>query len=1087
MVAPVHTIEVDASGSGTSPMTTVAIDSTGVKNFVVFLGVQNSGEFVSFTDNKGNTWNGHPSGQQPYAGGGGYCYSLESHGALTVGPGHTFTLTKAGGYETGEATIMVQGFTDTDGNAPLQWTFSTASDYSGSITPTAAGNKLASGWLAADYTGGASTYSVGGSTPTWGLLDQWGNSSSYNSGAHAWKEATGTTADPITYASTGGGISTGSAMYMVEFAAGGAPPQEAYPAADVTDGAWTPSTGTDLFAVLDDASDADYITTNSNTIGEVQLASLSTPVAGTQTLAFRASGSPAKRLIASVIEGLGGPVRGTLTVDPLTAVADYSFTLSGVTAYSDLRTTYQIADATTPPTPSVSFGAIGTGANGSTSVVVPVPAGIVAGNYLTIEISSGATNSETPSTPAGWTLLATDASTDGTFGVDTGPRRSTVFGKVAVGGETSVTVTITNGNTARGTMTRWVLGHAGYSWDVVAQGANDSTSGTGVSMTTAAISWAVGDCASVVVGQRVDTATQSAQSLTAAGITFGARTNRATTAVTTGNDLRHVVDTFAAVTAGAASVATTWAYTASAAVSAGGVIVRLREVPPTEFGRVYTTKLTIPAAAGGGGTVHTVGVTEAMAVADALSVLAAMGVSAVEAAALVSAQTGLTVTVVATAESASLADSVSGGLLSAVSAAEPAALTDTAGMAYATAGAVTEAATLAATQAAVQATSASVAEPASLADSSGMAQATTASVTEAAALASAQTIAQATAASVTEAAALTTTQDTAASAIAVDQTDAVSLASVQSAAQATSTSVTEPATLADSQSVAQATTASTTEASALDSTQSGTTATSTSITEAVTLTDTPTAGLLSQVSLTEAAALASSADAAALLTVTLLEIASLQSSQSVLAAMGVTQADALALADTVGTGAGLLYAVNITEAASLASATTAVAAYIVSALDAAALGDSVSASRVTAVTQVDALGLIDSVSLGAQILALTQSDALSLNSSADVLRALAATTSEALALAAQETATLAGAVLVVESLSLDTAQSAGAVSVMTITEATTLADLVRWVSSLSADPAFTASADPLNRTAVAGVRVLIAKAMPGNFIAKWRK
>lgn len=236
------------------------------------------------------------------------------------------------------------------------------------------------------------------------------------------------------------------------------------------------------------------------------------------------------------------------------------------------------------------FGAVGTGANGSTTVAPSYPAGITAGDYLLAVVTSGATNSETPSDSGSkWgSPLATGASTDGTFGIDTGPRRVTVFGCIADGTETGTyTFNITNGNTCRGTIYRFSKSGSG-TWQVSAQGGDDSTSGTGFSVTTASINWNTGDIAIVAVGQRVDTATQSAQSLTASGVTFGARTNRATTAVTTGNDHRHVVDTFANVT-GTSNVdaAPTWAYTASAACSGGCVVVRLREYTAASNNELY--------------------------------------------------------------------------------------------------------------------------------------------------------------------------------------------------------------------------------------------------------------------------------------------------------------------------------------------------------------------------------------------------------------------------------------------------------------------------------------------------------------------
>lgn len=375
--------------------------------------------------------------------------------------------------------------------------------------------------------------------------------------------------------------------------------QSARPDADVTDGAWTPSTGTDNYACIDEATanDADYISVSSNSAVRMGLSALNTPQSGTRTLRYRTSGSVAKKLVARLIEGSNTVVQ-SWTVDPLpSAVTQYNQTVTGsISNYGDLDVEFETADATSPPSPSVSFGAIGTGASGGTTVTPSYPSGITAGQYLTCHVSSGATNSEIPTTPSGWTLLATEASTDGTFGVDTGPRRHTVFGKVADGTESgTLTVSITNGNTCRGSIIRWTKSQGSYQWSVVGQGANDSTSGTGFSATTAAIDWAVGDACAVGVGQRVDSATQSAQSLTASGITFGARTNRESTAVTTGNDHRHVIDTFAAVSSGSGSVATTWAYTASAAVSGGCVVVRLREIPPTEFARVTWAALEVPA------------------------------------------------------------------------------------------------------------------------------------------------------------------------------------------------------------------------------------------------------------------------------------------------------------------------------------------------------------------------------------------------------------------------------------------------------------------------------------------------------------
>lgn len=393
-------------------------------------------------------------------------------------------------------------------------------------------------------------------------------------------------------------------MVVVSFRGGtaGPPPQVLVPDADITDGAWTPSTGSDLYAVLDEtpASDTDYIVTSSNSECEIGLQNGTTPDAGAQTFRYRALGSAAKALVAGIYDGT--TLIEEWTTDPLPAAATlYTRTLgTPMSSLADPRIRFETINAASPPSPTVTFQSIGTGANGSTSVAPSYPASIAAGDYLVCVVTSGATNSETPTTPSGWTLLATGASTDGTYGVDTGPRRATVFGKVADGTESgTLSVSITNGGTCRGTISRFTKSQAGYTWDVVGAGGNDSTSGTGFSASVGSVNWATGDAALVAVGQRVDTVTQSAQSLTASGTTFGTRTNRATTAVTTGNDHRHVVDTFAAVTTGGGSATTTWAYTGSGATSGGVVVVRLREIPPTEFARVTWAEFEAPDGAGG--------------------------------------------------------------------------------------------------------------------------------------------------------------------------------------------------------------------------------------------------------------------------------------------------------------------------------------------------------------------------------------------------------------------------------------------------------------------------------------------------------
>lgn len=467
-----------------------------------------------------------------------------------------------------------------------------------SITPVTDGCDLC--FVYGDDTGSVNpsfTFSTtSGTTGTWTTrTDQ--NSGFYNIGVgDATQDTAGALTARGTVTQTGGRLSVLIALRPTPPAG-----QNSYPSSDITDGSWVPSAGTDLYATIDETalSDADYNYVESNSTMRVALSSVSTPDTGTRTLSYRIKGSAEKKAIARLIEGT--TTVQTFTDDPIpeTLTTKAQTVTNSISDYSNLRFELEIADATSAPTASVSFGAIGTGVNGSTSIATGYPASIAAGDLLVIVATTGATNSETPGTPSGWTSQGSYATTDGTFGVDTGPRRVTVFTKEATGSESgTVAVATTNGNTGRCTMSRFAKTYPSYTWDISATGGFYGP-GTAVSVTGGSLAFAPGDVVVVSNAQRVDSVTQSSQSLTASGITFGTRTNRASTAVTTGNDIRHVIDTYAAITAGTATVAPTWSYTASASCSAAIHFLRLREVPPTEKARITWVKFNVPDVASG--------------------------------------------------------------------------------------------------------------------------------------------------------------------------------------------------------------------------------------------------------------------------------------------------------------------------------------------------------------------------------------------------------------------------------------------------------------------------------------------------------
>jgi hypothetical protein len=118
--------------------------------------------------------------------------------------------------------------------------------------------------------------------------------------------------------------------------------QQFLPTSDVTDGAWLPSTGADLYAAIDESaySDTDYIYTSSASTSEVALTTGSDPA------------SSANHVIRYRAKGVGGGltvrlVQGTTIVASHTptltgSFQDFTYTLSGaeadaITNYADLR------------------------------------------------------------------------------------------------------------------------------------------------------------------------------------------------------------------------------------------------------------------------------------------------------------------------------------------------------------------------------------------------------------------------------------------------------------------------------------------------------------------------------------------------------------------------------------------------------------------------------------------------------------------------------------------------------------------------------------------------------------------------------
>jgi hypothetical protein len=121
--------------------------------------------------------------------------------------------------------------------------------------------------------------------------------------------------------------------------------QYAYPIADLDAGAWLPSTGSDLFAMVDELVtpvDSDYIyVLGAASTAKLQITSLTDPVSSSgHVLHYRAYSSQAKTIQVDLYSG--ATLIKSTTQKLTTGAVTYDITLSGaeadaITDYSDLE------------------------------------------------------------------------------------------------------------------------------------------------------------------------------------------------------------------------------------------------------------------------------------------------------------------------------------------------------------------------------------------------------------------------------------------------------------------------------------------------------------------------------------------------------------------------------------------------------------------------------------------------------------------------------------------------------------------------------------------------------------------------------
>lgn len=227
---------------------------------------------------------------------------------------------------------------------------------------------------------------------------------------------------------------------------------------------------------------------------------------------------------------------------------------------------------------TITWQSVAAGGNGATSSSITYPTSS-AGDLFVVHGSGGSSaNNAIAYAGTGFTALSPQSwNTNGTFGVDAGPRRTAAWWKEALGTESGFqNVSLSGGSCVTGSLHHFTSDVG--DWDIVHVVGDDSTEppDTSLSITFPSIDLAPGDLILLAITENVDTATLSSPSISATGIGFGTITSRVSRAQTTGNDQRHIAYTIP-VDSGSGSVAVTFSWTASTACNAAAVLVRIRD------------------------------------------------------------------------------------------------------------------------------------------------------------------------------------------------------------------------------------------------------------------------------------------------------------------------------------------------------------------------------------------------------------------------------------------------------------------------------------------------------------------------------
>lgn len=228
---------------------------------------------------------------------------------------------------------------------------------------------------------------------------------------------------------------------------------------------------------------------------------------------------------------------------------------------------------------AIVFTNTNTATSGTTSLTAAAPASLNADSVSILTVTNKPF-SATPTTPAGWELVATATNGSTASGLDTGSVRTSTY--IRRGSYGSTPITVTGADSCGQSIVHYKKSGVSEIWAVHAfTTGGDSTDGANYSATGAAnVNAVAGDVILACTAVNSDAGTPSADDITATGLTFGTITARSDLAYTTGNNGRvRVVE--GPITLGPETGAPTYVYTNASTQSGETIFVRLRATLPT--------------------------------------------------------------------------------------------------------------------------------------------------------------------------------------------------------------------------------------------------------------------------------------------------------------------------------------------------------------------------------------------------------------------------------------------------------------------------------------------------------------------------